>query len=61
MHIALVFAGGALVNLSAVPLVGALVAGQTFALVRSVDVHAVGVHVTMMSIHATSLQTLIFI
>lgn len=61
MHIALVFAGGALVNLSAVPLVGALVAGQTFALVRSVDVHAVGVLITLMSIHATSLQTLIFI
>lgn len=61
MLIALMLAGRALVNLGAVPFVGALVAGQAFALVRSVDVQAVGVHVTVMPIHATPLQTLIFI
>lgn len=59
--IALVVAGGTLVDLHAVPLVGARVARQTFALVGSVDVHAVRVHVTMMSFLAAPLQTLICI
>lgn len=47
------------VNLHTIPLVRLGIALQTLALVRAVDVHAFGIHITMMSFLAAPLQTLV--
>jgi hypothetical protein len=51
----------ALIDLHAVPLVGLRVAAEAFAFVRPVCVHTSGIHITVMSVLAAPLETLVSI